>query len=60
MNTYIATAIWKVKRANTSMSRHILVDAIDETEAYVDARQKLSQFVTRNGAHILIDKVDKP
>ncbi len=60
MNTYIATATWKVKRANTTMSRHIAVEAVDETSAYVEARKQLSQFVTRNRAYILIDKVDKP
>jgi hypothetical protein len=57
MKTYRATATWKVKRANTQMSRHVLVTSEDDAGAKLAGKLALSSFITRNKAVMSIQEV---
>jgi hypothetical protein len=57
MKTYIATATWKVKRANTQMSRHVLVESEDTDGAKLAGKLALSSFISRNKAVMSIEEV---
>jgi ribosomal protein L35 len=58
MSKFLATATWKVKRAHTSLTRHILVEADSKEEATLRARAELSSFITRNKAVLQVQEVE--
>jgi hypothetical protein len=58
MNTYVATARWKVKRADTAMMRTISITASTFDEAQEIASKELSSFITRNKAVLIVQKVE--
>ena len=57
MKKFYATATWKVKRAHTSMTRSIVIEAPSREEAMLRARAELSQFITRNKAEFSIGEI---